>query len=350
MSNVKPRPSRLGRGLSSLMAQPVRVTMPVAPAPNADQVNNPSTSADAAPVPMQADATTTPDAGIAAADPAPAAAGAGLHMLPVSSIRPNPHQPRQRFDPAGLESLAASIRSEGVMQPIIVRAVTNGQNGDHAYELVAGERRWRAAQLASLTEVPAIVRPLDDRQLAEWALVENIQREDLNPIERAEAFRSLTERFSLSHGEVAERVGLDRSTITNLLRLLDLEQSVRDLIRDGLLSMGQARALAGLADPAMQKLLGQRIVAEGMSVRAVEAAVKKAAALGSGGAVAAEPPPPAIRRASHLTDLEQQIARQLGSRVRIRPGRKKGAGAITIEFYSLDQFDALLNKLGVTAE
>lgn len=266
--------------------------------------------------------------------------------LPVDAIHPNPQQPRQRFEPAALESLAASIRSEGLMQPIIVRAShTSGR-----YDLVAGERRWRAAQIAGLTTVPALVRDLDDRQLAEWALVENIQREDLNPIERAEAFRGLTQRHGLSHNEIAQRIGLDRSTITNLLRLLDLDRSVQDLIRDGLLSMGQARAVAGLTDPAMQKALAQRAVAEGMSVRAVEAAAKKAEAIdGSGGATPSANPAP-TRRAVHLTELEQQIGRQLGSRVRIRPGRKKGSGAITIEFYNLDQFDTLLGKLGVTTE
>ncbi len=356
MSTAKPRPSRLGRGLSSLMAQPVRVSVAAADPGTAEAA--PPAAAEkpveqSEPPPSTADASKRwPPEGSIVPTASPGA-GPGLHFLPIRLITPNPHQPRQRFDPAALESLAASIRSEGLMQPIIVRPSPQngdpGSNGDLNYELVAGERRWRAAQLAGLDEIPAIVRKLEDHQLAEWALIENLQREDLNPIERAEAFRGLTERFGLSHADVAQRIGLDRSTITNMLRLLELDPSVRDLVRDGLLSMGQARALAGVVDAAAQRLLAQRVVAEGMSVRAVESAVKKSAALTSDGGASAVASPVA-RRAAHLSDLEQQIGRQLGSRVRIRPGRKKGSGAITIEFYSLDQFDGLLSKLGVAAE
>lgn len=355
MSAPKTKPSRLGRGLSALMAQPVRITTP---APGSGQGSasglgsSPGSGGGRARITGSDMPPATEAAGaldISAAPDHATPAGTALQLLPVGAIQPNPHQPRQRFDPASLESLAASIRREGVMQPIIVRTAHQGTNGDRAYELVAGERRWRAGQLAGLTHIPALVRDLDDRQLAEWALVENLQREDLNPIERAEAFRSLTERFELSHAEVADRIGLDRSTISNLLRLLELEPSVRELVCDGLLSMGQARALAGLTEPALQKALAQRVVAEGLSVRAVEAAVKKAQARGAAPPHADQPRPAATGlRAAHLADLEKQITDQLGSRVRIRSGRKKGTGAITIEFYSLDQFDTLLTKLGIT--
>ncbi len=225
------------------------------------------------------------------------------------------------------------------MQPIIVRPTGSGQDG---YEIVTGERRWRAAQIADLARIPAIVRDLNDRQLAEWALIENLQREDLNPIERAEAFSKLIDQFGLSHEEAGSRVGMDRSSISNHLRLLGLSEPVKQLIREGLLSMGQARALAGLSDVDQQRMLAERAVRQGMSVREVESAVRR---FTKGGTISTK----ARQRSSspYLADLEKQIAEQLGTKVHIRAGRKKGAGTLSIEFYSLDQFDALVGRLGV---
>ena len=206
MPAKKNRPSRLGRGLSSLMATPVQVQPATSAQPEAEQA--PSQSSDST----------------------------GLVRLLPGAITPNRHQPRQRFDPATIRSLAASIKSEGMMQPIVVRPIA-GQPGQ--YELIAGERRWRASQEAGLEQVPAMVRDIDDKKAAEWALIENLQREDLNAIEKAEAFQRLGEQFGLSHAEIAERVGLERSSVTNLLRLLNLSDFVRDLVREKVLSMGQ---------------------------------------------------------------------------------------------------------------
>ena len=319
MAESKKRSSRLGRGLSSLMAQPVPT--------------QPATGGKPAAKAAEAHAQSEQDAD----------APEGLRHLSVAAISPNRHQPRQQFDEAALKSLADSIRADGLMQPIVVRPDASEKG---RYELVAGERRWRAAQIAALETLPAIVRELDDRQIAEWALIENLQREDLNPIERAAAFRRLGEQFDMGHEAIAARVGLDRSTVTNLLRLLALAPGVQDLLRNDLLSMGQARALAGVTDAASQEALARRAVKEGMSVREVERAVRSLTQEKTGGAEKGSQE----TRSSHFRDLEQQIGHQLGTRVAIAPGRKKGSGKLTIEFFSIDQFDNLLDKLGVQAE
>ena len=327
MATKKNRPSRLGRGLSSLMSAPVEVipAQPDAPAAAPDQPNQ---AADTAAPPAPADATQ------ASAD--------GLTHLPVTAIQANRHQPRQRFDPSKIKSLADSIKSEGMMQPVVVRQI-QGEVGH--YELIAGERRWRAAQQAGPDQVPALVRAIDDEKAAEWALIENLQREDLNAIEKAEAFQHLGDQFGLSHTQIAERVGLERSSVSNLLRLLDLSDFVRDLVREDVVSMGQARAIAGLADAVQQRALAERAVREGLSVRQVEAEARRLQQPASNRAEAK------VKSASPvLTDLEKQIGQQLGTRVKIRAGRKKGAGTLAIDFYSLDEFDALLARLDVNAD
>ncbi len=396
MSASKARVPKLGRGLMSLMSTPVKVHLePGVAEPNADggAIEGGHTPADIDVVPTDTTAATaaagstapptppTPPASpphrIASAGPAvtpvdpgvntpvdatpgktlrpapgrgytpptsqpkppaPVGSQAGLTYIPVASLRPNRHQPRQQFDEPALKRLADSIRSEGIMQPIVARP--DGQDTGR-YEVVAGERRWRAAQIAGLTTVPVIVRDLNDRQLAEWALIENLQREDLNPIERAEAFSRLIEQFGLSHEETGARIGMDRSSITNHLRLLNLCDPVKQLIREGLISMGQARALVGLSDEAQQAMLAERAVRQGLSVREVEAAVRKITSTSSASSR------PAAGRSPYLADLEKQIAQQLGTKVALRPGRKKGTGTLSIEFYSLDQFDALVSQLGV---
>lgn len=330
MAAKKPRASRLGRGLSSLMATPVEVN----PASNP-----PATGSHPDPV---------GDAGSAIADAsggttAPSVTGNdGLQHLSVEAIRPNRHQPRQRFDPGAIRSLAQSIANDGMMQPIVVRPIHSGST---EFELIAGERRWRAAQQAGLERVPALVRGVSDEKAAEWALIENLQREDLNPIEKAEAFQRLGDQFGLSHSEIAERVGLERSSVSNLLRLLNLSDFVRDLVRENVLSMGQARAIAGLADQGQQRGLAERAVREGLSVRQVEAEVRRLqqpqtqAPANAGG-----------RSSAALSDLEKQIAQQLGTRVKIKAGRKKGTGTVSIDFYSLDEFDALMSRMDVKTD
>ncbi|MEM1027849.1 MAG: ParB/RepB/Spo0J family partition protein [Planctomycetota bacterium] len=321
-STPKKRPSRLGRGLSSLMA----TSVPVDSGAGAAGVRKSAAESIMAAAP--------------AADPVGSEAD-GYSRLKVSDIDANASQPRQRFDEAALQQLADSVKREGLIQPVVVRPTAAGR-----YELVAGERRWRAAGLARLEAIPAFVKQLDDRQVAEWALIENLQREDLNPIERAEAFQRLGDSFGLSHEAIAERVGLERSTVTNLLRLLKLSPPVRDMVIRGLLSMGQSRALGGIDDPAHQLALAERVVKEEMSVRQVEAQVK---ALNQGyDKPAASPKKPA--RPAYLDDLERQIGEQLSTKVQIKTARKKGAGTLSIDFYNIDQFDELLAKLGVEAQ
>ncbi len=350
MATDKKRSPRLGRGLSSLMSSPVQVQPPEATTGPSESPKHRQVKGDLTDATQVPSSSTPPDsppekrskAGTREEAPSKTQEQAGLTYLSVSSLQPNRHQPRQRFDEAALKRLADSIASEGVMQPIVARPCVD-QPG--RFEVVAGERRWRAAQLAGLMKMPVIVRNLNDRQIAEWALIENLQREDLNPIERAEAFSRLIEQFGLSHEEAGARVGMDRSSISNHLRLLSLSDTVKDLIGEGLLSMGQARALLGLSAPDQQQMLAERVVRQGMSVREVEAEVRK---ISSGAALSSKPSRQS--KAPFLADLEKQIAEQLGTRVTIRSGRKKGSGTLSIEFYSLDQFDSLVSKLGVKTD
>lgn len=332
-----PKVKRLGKGLSSLMAQAEAVVVPVqmGPAPLPPPKSE-------APAPPASGGSSSPVASLAAdfQDVAPG----GLAVIDVHAIGPNPHQPRQSFDDEALATLAASIKIDGLMQPIVVRPAPDRQG--MPYQLVAGERRLRAVTLAGLSTVPAVVHHLDDQQMAVWALIENLQRADLNPMERAEAFNSLSLEFSLSHEQIAGKVGLERSYVSNILRLLNLHESVQALVREGLLSMGQGRALAGLSDLKLQKALAKKAVSEDWSVRRTEQAARTA---GRHDTAPAEPAKPALRQA-HLRDLEEQIARQLHTKVRIRPGQKKGTGTLTIDFYSLDHFDGLLTQLGVKTD
>jgi len=325
------------------MAQAVPVAVPPA---------EPQAESSSTPAPPISPA--TPELKITSSAPAPPAPPAspasieGLSNIAIASITANPSQPRQRFDEASLKGLAQSIRNDGVMQPVIVRLAAGSIPAAPRYELVAGERRWRAAQLVGLTEIPAIIRSLDDQQAAEWALIENLQREDLNPIERAEAFGHLLNRYKLNHDQVAQRVGVDRSTITNALRLLNLSPAVRQLVIDGLLSASQAKVLAGVIDPKRQAMLAGQSVRQAWSVRKLETEARKGAE--NDQEPAGSTMPSKTRRSTHLLDLERQIGQQLGTKVKIRQGRKKGSGTLSIQFYSVDQFDELLGRLGVEVQ
>ena len=334
----KAKTPRLGKGLNRLMAPPA---MPV------EIANGGVKQADQSPKPgpEQSDQGT---AGGLSVEPATENESSELRYIAVDRISPNRQQPRQDFDEASLEQLAASIARDGLIQPIVVRiSRSEGDNGKQAYELVAGERRWRAAQRAGLDTIPTLVRDLTEQQSAEWALVENLQREDLNPIERAEAFQRLGDAHGLSHDAIAETVGLDRSTVTNLLRLLKLAPAVRDLVRRDLLSMGHSRALAGLEDEALQQKLAEQALREGWSVRQTESAVRAAVA---GKADHAAPGKKTKPKPAYLMDLERQIGEQLSTKVQIKAARKKGQGTLSIDFYSIDQFDDILAKLGVETE
>ena len=264
-----------------------------------------------------------------------------VQLIALDRIIPNRRQPRTDFDESSIASLADSIRSAGLMQPILVRPTADG------YELIAGERRWRAAKQIGLTSIPALVRTVDDQSAAELALIENIQREDLNPMERAHALRRLVEEFSLTHQQLAERVGLDRATVTNLLRLSDLDPSTAELVRNGTLTQGHAKALLSLHDAAARGKFASRAASEGWSVRELERRVQQAV---KGGAGIASPvvkdSTEVTARDANVADLERQLSDHLGTRVTLQLGRKKGSGRLTIDFYSLDQFDGLMAKVG----
>ena len=337
-NNIK-RTARLGRGLTSLMAGLPTAVPPNIQADDADS-NTPKARLATA-VPADVLAADVPSSSGDAPPP-----DAIVRSLAISLISPNPYQPRKQFDPKALEQLAASIRLDGVMQPILVRPRPNAEG---QYELIAGERRWRAAQLAELETIPAIVRDLTDQDTAEWALIENLQREDLNPIERGEAFQQLVDRYQLSHEQVADRVGVDRSTITNTLRLLALHHDVQQFVRDGLLSASQAKVLAGLSDGDSQRALAVQAVRDAWSVRQMEQAVRDVAEA-SNPAAPNSPAKAKRARSAHTADLERQLTQQLSSKVRIHQGKKKGTGTLAIDFYSLEQFDDLLAKLGVKIE
>ncbi len=270
----------------------------------------------------------------------PATDEARIAYLPLGCIVPNPSQPRQHFDESALEALASSIRSAGVMQPIVVRPERGGR-----YTLIAGERRWRAAGRAGLATIPAVVRDVDDQVAAEWALIENLQREDLNPLEKAEAFRALADTFGLTHAEIAERVGLDRSSVSNFLRLNELDDFCRDALRAGTLMMGHARALLGIEQPDVRARVARLAVRHGWSVRETERQVVQHLAVSTPPATH-DPVKPAATTNRHLADLEARLSRHLGTRVRIQPSRRKGRGKLIIDFYSLDEFDGLMQRLG----
>ncbi|MEM8737900.1 MAG: ParB/RepB/Spo0J family partition protein [Planctomycetota bacterium] len=328
----KKRPSRLGRGLSSLMATPVSAEAGAAKAePGGEEIPGSGST-------EKLGASTSKKAATASSDRSLNTVDQSLKRIPTDVIDANPNQPRQRFDKTSLNRLVASIQQDGVIQPIVVRAVAEGR-----YELVAGERRWRAAKLAGLETLPALIKDLDPLRSAEWALIENLQREDLNPIERAEAFRGLGSNHQLTHDQIAQRVGIERSTVTNLLRLLKLAPEVQEYVVQGRLTMGQSRALASLDQPHDQLALAQQAIKEGWSVRQVEAQVRTLQKQEAD----AVPTPVKIPRPAYLTDLERQIAEQLSTKVQIKTKRKKGAGTLSIDFYSIDQFDELLAKLGV---
>lgn len=305
---------RLGRGLSSLISLEVEPASP-APPPPADG----GRFADNAPASQSSDSSVP--------------SGSRLMQLEVEQIRPNPHQPRRDFEPVALAQLAASLAQSGLIQPIVVRSVPGG------FELIAGERRLRAAKQAGLRQVPAVVREADPVGQAELALIENIQREDLNPMERAAAYRALLDKLTVTQAELATRLGEDRSSIANFVRLLDLPAPVQHFVRERKLTLGHAKLIAGISDPAEQQRLAELAVQQGLSVQKLQQLI--AESLQSPGATAR----PAASSA-HLADLERTITQQLGLRVQLRRGGK-GKGRVVIHYASLEQFDDLLARLSI---
>lgn len=266
-------------------------------------------------------------------DNEPLSAAPERFSLPLGRLRPGGGQPRKTFDEAALDGLADSIREKGLIQPLIVRKAGDG------YEIIAGERRWRAAQKAGLREIPVIVREMADGEAMEIALIENIQREDLNPVEEALAYERLISDFGLTHEEIAGRVGKSRSAITNHLRLLKLSAATLDELSAGRLSMGHARAALGLNSGEDEEAVVSRVVSGGMSVRQTEALVRK---MNSGelSAGRAAPPSPDI----HLKQAERSIREALGTKVRVEGGREKGR--IVISYSSSEELERISSEIG----
>ncbi len=305
---------RLGRGLSSLISEPVAVESPTQRA-----VDKKLTSSQ------------------------PKESG-GVETIAISDILPNKYQPRKSFSDESLQRLTDSIRVSGVIQPVIVRPLheRDAAHEGARWELIAGERRWRAARLAGLETLPAVVRDITDRTAAEWALVENLQREDLNPVERAEALKELRDEFGLTQSQVAEQVGLDRATVANLIRITELEPEILDLLRDGALSTGHAKALLATAPGRGRITLAKKALKEAWSVRRTEQA-------------SSQPPPttgsssPETTRSAHLKALEKDLGDYLGAKLDIKQSANKKSGTIIIRYFDLDHFESVLERVGFRA-
>ena len=317
MSDAKKK-SRLGRGLNSLMGFSTSDAA--------------AGTLESGPVMAEVgDGGAIHAAGVEAAIPrgTPAA-------LPIESVIPNPRQPRRTFDDVSLVELAESIKVNGVIQPIVVRAV-----GDH-YELIAGERRLRASKLAGLETIPAFIRAADELEQAQLALVENVQREDLNAIDRAAAYHTLIHELGLTQAELSSRLGENGSVISNHLRLLELPLDVRELIKEGAISLGHAKVLAGVKDPAEQSRLAKLIVGQSLSVRNLERVIAAPAEAGTRESGAAP--------SAHLRSVELALTRQIGLRVQLKTGAAKSKGKLVIHYKSLDEFDSLVSRLGATLD
>ena len=276
-------------------------------------------------------------AGYGAHDLAGSLAGAYLEELPVGSIVPNPRQPRQAFDEDTLAELAASIEAVGLLQPVVVRRAQDGR-----YELIMGERRWRACQVAGIDVIPAIVRHTSDDDLLRDALMENLHREQLNPLEEAAAYQQLLDDFSATHEELARRIGRSRPHISNTIRLLNLPPAVQKRVAAGVLSAGHARALLSVEDPVAQEQLAHRIVAEGLSVRAVEEIV----AVGAGPVKNQRAQGPKAPVAPGLKDLADRLSDIFETRVKVELGQRKGK--IVVEFASLDDLERIVRSMSPT--
>jgi ParB family chromosome partitioning protein len=269
----------------------------------------------------------------------PAAVGSGYQELPITAIRPNPYQPRDQFDEESIGALADSIREVGVLQPVLVRPAGDG------YELIAGERRWRAAKRVGLRTIPALVREADDNAALAQAVIENVQRNDLNPLEEAAAYQQMIEDFKLTHEQVAASVGKSRAAISNTLRLLQLPPSIQRAVRERQLSMGHARALLGTPDRAFQEALAKRAIKDDLSVRAVEESVR--ARNDGAGSAPAENGAASKMRPPGLLELEELLGDHLETRVKIRLGAG-GKGAMTVEFAGLEDLERIYRTMTET--
>jgi len=259
----------------------------------------------------------------------------GVQQVPVGEIKGNPMQPRSAFDVRQMSEIVESVREVGILQPLIVRKTGDG------FELIAGERRLRAAEIAGLESVPVVERSASDDEMLTLALVENLQREDLNAIEKAKGFKALMERFGLTQEQAAKRIGKDRSTVANFIRLLDLPETVQHVVSRGTISMGHARALLGLAHASAQQALALRIEDEGLSVRETEQLVARMRERPSGATKSS-----GDKKSAHIRDLENRARERLGTKVAIT--QKRGKGRMVIHFYSNDDFQRVLDILGIS--
>lgn len=270
-------------------------------------------------------------------------ARARLLELEVEKIVPNASQPRRQMSEEGVAALADSIRRSGVLQPVVARPAGGG------YQLIAGERRWRASKLAGLTKIPAIVRDASEEQMLELALIENLQREDLNPIDRARAYQQYCRRFGLTAEQVAARVAEDRTTVANYLRLLELPEDVQAMVAEGKLSMGHARSLAGVAEEERRRELMRMVLMKDVSVRFLEGIVReekerKASRPEVAGERTRNAPTP------HVREVQRRFEEVLKTKVKVVEGRRKGSGRIVIEYHDLDDFDRIAKLVGVSFE
>jgi len=275
--------------------------------------------------------------------PAQPVPGARFAELPLDAISPNPLQPRTHFDPETLAELVASIQEVGLLQPVVVREIAPGPDGSGRYELVMGERRWRASQDAGTGTIPAIVRDTSDDAMLRDALLENLHREQLNPLEEAAAYQQLLHEFGATHEELALRIGRSRPQISNTIRLLQLPAPVQRRVAAGVLSAGHARAILGLPTPEAQEVMAARVVAEGLSVRGVEEAVQLAQR--DPDAVQDEPRRPAAKRPvpAKLAEVAERLSDRLETRVKVDLGRSRGK--VTIEFASLDDLERIVTVI-----
>lgn len=337
---IKRTRSKLGRGLNALIDQsPIQSPVQVILEQNAKQTTNSSRQMPAS-QPENMDLAYTQ-----------AVHADQVLELMIHEIVPNPHQPRRVFTEEAIEELAQSIIEHGLLQPIVVRK-GNSSSGVGRYEIIAGERRWRASKQAGLEVIRAIVLDVDDLVSAELALIENIQREDLNPIERAMGFAMLTDRFSMTQDQISKRVGINRSSVANLLRLLDLGDDIQGMIASEILSAGHGKALLSCQDTEQRKAIADQAVKEGWSVRFLEKAVQQINRVAAGQAVieqsqSGDKKAPESRLSLVVQSLEKQLSDQLSTQVRLKTDKSGTKGSITIEFYDLDHFDGLMERLGV---
>lgn len=371
-TRTRAKRSRLGRGLSALVDAPVAVD--IEQSSRSDNSSKPSGNAHGSggvdggvgsavdaderaalvgekslQTPVYADVTVT-EASVFDGDLR--VAGERIVEIGVGAIGVNRDQPRRMFDEDSIAELAASIGSHGVMQPIVVRRVSGAGTVEGVeFELIAGERRWRASRVAGLESVPAIVRDVDDVTSAQLALIENVQREDLNAVELAEGYRALADRYGMTQEKISKAVGVSRSSVANIVRLLELPAEVQTLVSSGALSPGHGKVLLSLGSPEKQRKFAARAMKEGWNVRLLERAIADEQSGEAGARVPSSGGNPEDERAlSVLRDLEVRVGEQLGTRVKIKTDKSRQKGRVVIEFYDLDQFDGLLGRLGVSME